>query len=62
MDGRGAAGGRAGASIGAACAGIAAGAVGGLLLAVVPGSTAPADVFIVLAALGGLSGAAGGRS
>lgn len=50
----------AGASAGAGLAGIAAGAAGGLLLTVVPGSSAPAAAVPVLAAIGGVCGAVGG--
>jgi DNA-binding winged helix-turn-helix (wHTH) protein len=50
----------AGASIGGGVAGFTAGAVGGLLLAAAPGSTAPVAVAAVLAVIGGCCGAAGG--
>lgn len=49
-----------GASTGAALAGIAAGGVGGLILAVAPGSTAPLAIAPVLALVGGTAGAVGG--
>lgn len=49
-----------GASTGAALAGIAAGGVGGALLAVAPGSTAPLAIAPVLALVGGTAGAVGG--
>lgn len=48
------------ASTGGALAGIAAGGVGGLALAVTPGSTAPAAIVPVLAVIGAGCGAIGG--
>jgi len=49
-----------GASIGAALIGIATGGVGGLILTVAPGSTAPIAIAPVLALVGGTCGAIGG--
>jgi DNA-binding winged helix-turn-helix (wHTH) protein len=48
------------ASLGGGAAGALGGAVGGLLLAAAPGSSAPAAVAIVLAAIGAAAGALGG--
>jgi DNA-binding winged helix-turn-helix (wHTH) protein len=48
------------ASAGAALAGTAAGAVGGLLLAAAPGSTAPAAIVPVLAVVAAICGGLGG--
>ena len=48
------------AATGGGLAGVAAGAVGGLLLALVPGSAAPMAVVPVLAVIGGAAGAIGG--
>jgi DNA-binding winged helix-turn-helix (wHTH) protein len=50
----------AGASAGAGVAGAAAGALGGLILAALPGSSAPIGVAPVLAVIGGGCGALGG--
>jgi DNA-binding winged helix-turn-helix (wHTH) protein len=50
----------AGASAGGALAGIAAGGVGGLILAAIPGSTAPIAIAPVLAVIGAGCGALGG--
>jgi DNA-binding winged helix-turn-helix (wHTH) protein len=50
----------AAAAAGAALAGIAAGGMGGLLLAMAPGSTAPVAIAPVLAVVGGGCGALGG--
>jgi hypothetical protein len=50
----------AGASIGGGLAGAAAGALGGLILAAAPESTAPIVVVAVLAFIGGACGAIGG--
>jgi DNA-binding winged helix-turn-helix (wHTH) protein len=50
----------AGAAIGGGLAGVIAGAVGGLLLASAPGSSAPMAVIPVLAVIGGACGAIGG--
>ena len=50
----------AGASVGAGMAGAAAGALGGLILAALPGSAAPIGVAPVLAVIGGGCGALGG--
>src|SRR5262249_53305005 len=47
-------------SIGGGVAGLVGGATGGLLLAAAPGSTAPAAVALVLAAVGSCTGAIGG--
>jgi DNA-binding winged helix-turn-helix (wHTH) protein len=52
----------AGASIGGGLAGVCAGAVGGGLLALVPGGTAPFAVAPVLAVIGAICGAAGGAA
>lgn len=49
-----------GASIGSALAGVAAGALGGLVLAAAPGSTATIAIAPVLALIGGACGAVGG--
>jgi DNA-binding winged helix-turn-helix (wHTH) protein len=49
-----------GASAGGALAGIAAGALGGLILALAPDSTAPIALAPVLAVIGGACGALGG--
>lgn len=48
------------ASAGGAVAGIVAGALGGLVLAAAPGSTAPIAIAPVLAVIGGVCGALGG--
>ncbi len=50
----------AGASTGGGLAGVVGGAVGGLMLAVAPGSAAPIDGRAVLAVIGGCCGAVGG--
>jgi DNA-binding winged helix-turn-helix (wHTH) protein len=50
----------AGASIGGGAAGLFAGAMGGLILALTPGSAASIAIVAVLAAIGGCCGAAGG--
>ena len=49
-----------GAAAGGALAGIVAGGVGGLILAVAPGSTAPIAIAPVLAVVAGVAGAIGG--
>jgi len=49
----------AGAFIGGGLAGVIAGAMGGLILAVAPGSAAPVDLAAVLAVVGGCCGALG---
>jgi len=48
------------AASGGAMAGLAAGALGGLILAVAPGSTAPMAIAPVLGVIGGVCGAVGG--
>jgi hypothetical protein len=50
----------AGASVGAGVAGVIAGATGGLILAIIPGSTASFALVPVLAVIGACCGAAGG--
>jgi DNA-binding winged helix-turn-helix (wHTH) protein len=50
----------AGAAIGGGLAGVIAGAVGGLLVVIAPGSSAPMAVIPVLAVIGGACGAIGG--
>ena len=50
----------ASAALGAGIAGLAGGALGGVLVATMPGSTAPQALSAVLALIGGVCGAAGG--